>query len=150
MCLLGFLSTAGHLVGSKAVTGLGFISAASPLPLVFSSFRGVEGFAGVFELQIEGPGGAETVTLSPDHYRRLGGPYNLRNAYGAAIAGAPMLTGDDEQAMVDSVLRYALCPGGPIRAELGAGDDVAVAALIVTSKTAGSELRHVVPIECGS
>lgn len=126
--------------------GLGFISAASPLPLVFAEFRGVEGFAGVFELAVDGPDGPAVLPLGPDEYARLGGPYNLRNAYGAAIAGAPMLTGPQEQAMVRSVLDYALCPGGPIADELPEG--VRVRALVVTSKTIGSDLRVEVPVSC--
>lgn len=145
LCVLGAISPVGHLLGSRALVGLGFITAASPLPLVFSSYRGVEGFAGRFEVEVRGPAGTSTVELTPALYRQLRGPYNLRNAYGAAIAGAPMLTAPAERAMVDSVLRYALCPGGPLIAVLG---DVQAQALIVTSRTAGDDRRTVVPIRC--
>lgn len=145
LCLLGALSPAGHLLGSRALVGLGFITAASPLPLVFSSFRGVEGFAGRFAVEVRGPDGVAEVELNPALYRQLRGPYNLRNAYGAAIAGAPMLDAPGERAMVESVLRYALCPGGPLIAVLG---DVQAQALIVTSRTRGDDRRTVVPIRC--
>ncbi|MFT6400167.1 MAG: hypothetical protein ACJAYU_004937 [Bradymonadia bacterium] len=90
----------GHVVGVDLLVGGGFISAASPLPLVFSESRGVEGFAGEFRVRVDTLQGPSTITLTSEHYARLGGPYDLRNAYGAAIAGAPILAAPEERAMV--------------------------------------------------
>ena len=136
------------MVGLKPLVGLGFISCASPLPLVFSSFRGVEAFAGVFEIDVEGPEGSDRLTLTPALYKQLAGPYNRRNAYGAAIAGAPMLDSDREQLMVRTILNYGFCPGGPLLSEMGLGEHTKVLRLVVSSKTAGEEREWMVPIEC--
>lgn len=50
---IGLLQPFGYLCSSPAIKGLGYVSVASPLPLVFSSFRGHETFSSAITLTIE-------------------------------------------------------------------------------------------------
>ena len=47
------------------------------------------------------------------------GPYNRRNAYGAALAYGPVLP----QELRDPVMRYAMCGNAPLLSELGIDPD---------------------------
>ena len=58
--------------------------------------------------------------MTPEVYARLAGPYNRRNAYGAAMAGGPALAADPSlRPMFLAVSRYALCDPAPVLRELG-------------------------------
>jgi hypothetical protein len=100
--------------------GIGALTAASPLPFVFSSFRDVETFAAEFEIELtRESGGSVQHLVTPALYAELDGPYNRRNTYGAVLAYGPALTAPQEQVLVDSVLRYGLCGRGPLARRFG-------------------------------
>ena len=64
-------------------------------------------------------GVAHSLQLTPDIYGRLQGPYNRRNAYGAALSYGPVLSANPlTQPMFASVSRYALCGRAPLLREL--------------------------------
>ncbi len=147
LLLVGHISIVGKLLGIEIIQGLGFISTASPLPLVFSSFRGVEGFASDFFIHYRIENEEKSFQITSEVYDYLKGPYNRRNAFGAAFAGAPMLTAENEKRMVDSVLRYAFCQPqlkSEFKIPLSASDIV----LTVVSKTQGSEKSWTFPVGC--
>ena len=99
--ILGFLQMIGDLSGLRVLKGLGAASAASPAPKVFCSAGGLETFSSRFVLEWRDPAGRrQSLPLSPALYRKLRGPYNRRNVYGAALAYGPVLP--DE--LRDSVL----------------------------------------------
>lgn len=118
LILVGFISIFGKLIGNEKMIGLGFISASSPLPLVFSQFRGVEGFALSYIIDYQVDGSWKKLKISPEVYAQLAGPYNRRNVFGAAMAGAPMLTGKKESRLIKRLHKYSLCDG-PLAKELG-------------------------------
>jgi hypothetical protein len=106
----------GDAAGIAPLKGIGAALAASPLPKVFSDVRGLETFASEFTLLATLPSGGELAQpITPRLYARLGGPYNRRNVYGAALAYAPRLPPPLWQA----VFCYGLGPWGPLRRELG-------------------------------
>jgi hypothetical protein len=124
---LGLLQMTGdaleHLGATRvgpAVKGLAAATAASPAPKVFSAVRGLETYSTQFVIEWDEPGGPRAEPLTPERYARLRGPYNRRNAYGAALAYGPVLaTNPRTRPMLDSVLAFALTDEVPLLAELG-------------------------------
>jgi hypothetical protein len=92
LLFLGLTQMAGDLLGIRALKGIGAATAMAPCPKVFCDVNGLEGFAATFTLQLEtNSGHARDVEITPEIYSRLQGPYNRRNAYGAAMSFAPKL-----------------------------------------------------------
>jgi hypothetical protein len=121
LLVLGLLQMAGDLLRIPALKGIGLATAASPAPRVFSAVRGLETYSTRFFLEWRGTDGAEhSLHLTPEVYKRLAGPYNRRNAYGAALAAGPVLATEPRTApMLQAVLRRALCGDAPVLRELG-------------------------------
>ena len=91
-------------------------TAVAPYPKVFCDKDGYEAFAMDFELVGEDfDGGQHSVVMTPDVYKRMQGPYNRRNVYGAALAFAPRMS----PAQRDAVVEYAFHSNGALRHELG-------------------------------
>src|SRR4030095_9867272 len=110
----------GYVTGIVALRGIGAATAASPLPKVFSDVDGFETFASEFTLRSRDARGTLTeMPITPALYGRLGGPYNRRNVYGAALSYAPRLP----QPLWESVYCYGLAARGPLRTELGLGEE---------------------------
>lgn len=119
LLLLGLLRMAGDAFGSFELFGLGFASAASPAPKVFTVVGDMEPFANRFAVAWTDGDATVEVPLTPEIYARLGGPYNRRNAYGAVLAAAPALLDNATTApMCRSVLRHALSGDAPLLREL--------------------------------
>ena len=147
---LGSLQLLGLATGSQTVRGLGFATGASPLPLVFSKFRGVENFTADFFIQVEFENGEHLETqLTSEMYSHLKGPYNRRNPYGAVLAYGPMLTEKHEVAMRDQILRYGICADGPLAVELGYEQTIRSAKISFRSKTKGKENTWDFRVQCG-
>src|SRR5438105_5703082 len=106
---IGLLQMIGDLTGNRALKGIGAAIAISPCPKVFCDINGLEPFASSFTItrQETDP---NSFQITPELYAQLRGPYNRRNVYGAAIAGAPLLPAS----IRDRVLRYAFAPHGPL------------------------------------
>lgn len=133
---LGLLSALGFAAGSDTLRALGAMTAASPLPFVFSSFRGVETFAADFEIELTRPNGERVRhRITPELYAKLDGPYNRRNTYGAVLSYGPALDAAHERVLVDSVLRYGLCGRGPLAQRFGEVEPVQRISVEVRSKT---------------
>lgn len=118
---LGCLQMLGDLTQSKVLKAVGAASQASPAPKVFTAHDGFETFSSRFYLQWHSHDGvAHSLQLTPQIYGRLHGPYNRRNAYGAALSYGPVLAANPlTQPMFASVSRYALCGHAPVLRELG-------------------------------
>jgi hypothetical protein len=118
---LGTLQMAGDVFGAPRLKGFAAALQVAPAMRVFTAHRGYETHASRFALHWEATDGRRGVrVLDPSTYRGLEGPYNRRNVYGAALAYAPVLRSDPRtRAMQESVVRYAFCAPGPMRAELG-------------------------------
>jgi hypothetical protein len=133
LLLIGLTQITGDLTGNRALKGIGAATAIAPCPKVFCEINGLEPFASTFIITAEGQ---ETISfpITPELYARLKGPYNRRNVYGAAIAGAPLLPAPLRQ----SVLSYAFAPRGPLRHELGLTQESRVT-LTVRTNTRGRD-----------
>ena len=114
---LGCLQMCGDIVGSKTLQGLAAATGASPAPKVFSTVQGLETFSSKFYLEWQD---GQTVRIGPVEYARVGGPYNRRNVYGAALAYGPVLRANPQtKVMFEQVSRYAFCADAPLLRELG-------------------------------
>ena len=133
---IGLLQMAGEVCGSRTLKGIGAATLASPAPKVFCDVAGLEAFASTFTLVGETRGGVAFETrITPELYARLSGPYNRRNAYGAALSFAPRLP----EPLWRSVAAHGLREGGPLRRELGLPHDLARVRIRIETQTRG---RH--------
>ena len=131
--LVGSLQFAGVLLQSQVLRGLGAASLAAPLPKVFSDVRGLETFASDFTILYELDGETESVAVTPEFYAKLGGPYNRRNVYGAALSYGPRLP----EALWTAVFCHGLAPGGPFLVELGIPEQAQAVRVRIDTKTRG-------------
>jgi hypothetical protein len=118
---LGSLQIAADALGMTRVKAVASALQVSPAMRVFTAHAGYETHAARFSLSWQDASGtAYVLALDPATYARVEGPYNRRNVYGAAFAYGPLLRSQPELlGMQESVMRYALCDPGSLRAELG-------------------------------
>jgi hypothetical protein len=134
ICVVGCMQMTGYVIGSVALRGIGAASAASPLPKVFSDVDGLETFASEFTLRYRKPDSTVVeLAITPELYGHLGGPYNRRNVYGAALSYAPRLPRE----LWEPVFCYGLAADGPLRAELGLGSEVSDISVTIRTRTRG-------------
>ena len=132
--LFGLTAMIGDVAGSRVLKGLGFVSMAAPCPKVFCDMDGYEGFACDFIIRYSTPTGERREQLiTPELYARLGGPYNRRNVYGAALAGAPILP----EPLWQSVFQYGFHGDGPLRRELGVPRNAVDLEVVICTRTRG-------------
>jgi len=122
---LGSLQIAADALGMAHVKAFAAALQVSPAMKVFTAHAGYETHAARFSLSwLDTAGNAYVLALDPVTYARVAGPYNRRNVYGAAFAYGPLLRADPRlRGMQESVMRYALCDPGSLRAELGIPGD---------------------------
>lgn len=118
---VGSLQMIGDVAQVPALKAAGAITHASPAPKVFTAQSGFETFSSRFYIDwTDTAGAAHTLELTPREYRGVQGPYNRRNAYGAALSYAPVLVANPQtRAMHASVTRYAFCGNAPLLREIG-------------------------------
>ncbi|HEY1582492.1 MAG TPA: hypothetical protein VGF73_05295 [Chthoniobacterales bacterium] len=116
--------------------GIGAASVVAPSPNVFCDVNGLEGFASTFTLQFRsGSGPAREIAITPELYSRLRGPYDRRNAYGAALSYGPKLP----DSLWRSVYDYGWKENGPLRRELGIPNENVYVVTVIRTETRG---RH--------
>ena len=122
---LGLVQIAGDVLGLDVIRGLGAATGASPAPKVFGSVSGHETFSARFTLEwTTASGTSRSLDVTPAVYTRLDGPYNRRNAYGAALSYGPVLQDDPRASrMFRAVARYGLCGDAPALRELSGETD---------------------------
>jgi hypothetical protein len=121
LLVVGLMQMTGDLLNMPALKGLGAATQASPAPKVFTSVRGLEAYSTRFYLEwVDRRDIPHSVQFTPEIYRRVSGPYNRRNIYGAVLAGGPVLATDERLLpMFQAVTNYALCGDAPLLRELG-------------------------------
>jgi hypothetical protein len=125
---LGCLQMLGDVTGEPAAKAIGLATQASPAPKVFTAQNGFETYSSKFYIDWQGHDGSwHTLELTPQVYRGLRGPYNRRNAYGAALSYAPVLASNPRtKPMIDAVARHGFCGDAPLLSELGVPRDQVV------------------------
>lgn len=105
--LLGLAQMTGDVLHAMPLKWIAAATGASPAPKVFTAFGDFEPYSARFFID-----GTE---ITSEVYTRLRGPYNRRNVYGAAFAGAPIVPTQ----LLDPLLRASLCNDAPLARELG-------------------------------
>jgi len=91
----------------------------SPAMKVFTAHNGYETFSPKFEIEFISGERRKTINLTPELYRKLSGPYNRRNVYGAAISYGPVLvTNENTKPLFNSVAKYSFCEPASLITEL--------------------------------
>jgi hypothetical protein len=121
LIVIGLAQMTADLAGLRTLKSLAAATGASPAPKVFSSTRGLETFSSQFLLHwIDHEGNAQSMTMTPEIYARLRGPYNRRNVYGAMLAYGPVLAADARtRPLLNDMLRYTMTGDAPLMRELG-------------------------------
>ena len=89
---IGLLQVIGFATGQKWLKGIGQITVASPLPIVFTEQKGCETFALDFSIEYEDENGIRgLIPVTPQVYANFDEPYNYRNVLGAAISYGAIL-----------------------------------------------------------
>lgn len=141
---IGLLQPLGYLTKVEDFRNLGVLSSASPLPIVFTEVKGVEAFAADFYLiWTDESNNIQEVKMTPALYAKLKGPYNRRNTYGAAIAGAPILP----EKIWKPILRYGLCEN-VLENELGLSIDKESFELLIKTRTKDRTDEWKLKIDC--
>lgn len=121
---IGCLQMLGDVTGSTALKVPGVISHASPAPKVFTAQQGFETYSPRFYVwAYPDDGDPVRLHITPAVNARLRGPYNRRNAYGAALSYGPVLARSEvTRPMFEAVFEYALCDPSGVARELGVVD----------------------------
>jgi hypothetical protein len=131
---IGLLQIIGHIIDSKTIKGMGIITVASPLPIVFTQVNGTETFAQDFYIVYKNSvGESESLLITPQLYEKLQLPYNYRNVIGAAISYGPILPNQ----LVASILYFCLIDPAVVLSRLGLKDHVFDPYIRVESRTRG-------------
>lgn len=89
---IGLLQVFGFATGQEWLRGVGQITVASPLPIVFTEQKGCETFALDFSIEyVDETGHRGLVPVTPQIYAIFDEPYNYRNVLGAAISYGAIL-----------------------------------------------------------
>ena len=129
---LGSLQMTAEVLGMPKLKAVAATTQVAPAMKVFTAHQGYETHSARFSLHWrDEQGSATTLRLTPEVYAKVGGPYNRRNIYGAALAYGPLLRADPvTQPMHESVMRYGLCSPGVLREELDIPRDVVITARV--------------------
>lgn len=151
---LACLQMAGDVLGSSRLKGLGAALAMAPAPKVFTAHEGFETYSSRFFIEWTLDAKRQSLQLTPATYRAIRGPYNRRNAYGAALAYGPVLNASElTRPMLQSVMNYALCEPGVIASELDIpreAHDVTVRLKPIDSASRDPRWQLDYAVDCGS
>ncbi|NRA46559.1 MAG: hypothetical protein HRU09_16535 [Oligoflexales bacterium] len=150
LVVIGFLQIIGYLSGQSRILGLGFITAASPLPLVFLHFRGSEPFSAQYFIRWNNnKGESKTIHVGPEQYAKLKGPYNLRNVYGAIFAAGPVFQENPrEKKLWTTVMKRAFCKPAFLKKSFELPEDLESIELEVISRGRGLDGNWKKSISC--
>lgn len=118
---IGCMQLTGDLLGNQGLKGLGALTHASPAPKVFTTQNGYETYSPIFEITALDDNGLESsLQLTPAVNARVRGPYNRRNAYGAAISYGPVLASSPATLdMFTAAFRYGFCDANGVAQDIG-------------------------------
>jgi hypothetical protein len=133
VCSFGLTAMVGDVLEIPAVKAIGLASTIAPCPKVFCDTKGLEAFASAFTLRFQTNGHPVEMSLTPERYSKLKGPYNRRNVYGAALSFGPRLPEPLWQAVFD----FGLSNTGPLRRELGIPAEATNLVVTIRTKTRG-------------
>ncbi|VBB19002.1 desaturase [Yasminevirus sp. GU-2018] len=149
LVIWGALTSTAFIAHHDGMKEVGFVTVSSPLPLVFSAYRGVETFATAFDVQIQYQNGTVYNThLDVERYNLLSGAYNRKNIYGAVFSHGPFFDQPNLIKIRQDILKYAVCDPGIIVKEFGADGDVEHVHVNILNRRNGNEKIGELEISC--
>ncbi len=145
LVIFALLQMTGDLCQQNWMKAIGAAWGASPAPKVFSSAEGLETFSSQFFLIWEDQNGVTQRTpLTPKLAKRMKGPYNRRNVYGAILSYGPLLAKNEAlRDAYESILNYAICRNGPLLKELGINAEALSKGIIIeVAPRMGNDYSH--------
>lgn len=135
----------GYLAQSRVLRGIGAASVIAPFPKVFSDVDGLETFASEFFMRgVDGSGKSFEMQITPELYQKLGGSYNRRNVYGAALSYAPRLP----EELWQTVFCFGVAADGPLRREFGLPDGAEDIEVVIRTRTRGRDDQWMLRPDC--
>ncbi len=133
--ILSCASAIGYVANSDSIRGIGFASATSPLPFVFSAYNGEETFSTIFELDIILKNGSHiNQQIDNKLYGKLKGPYNRKNVYGAIFSHGVFFDKENLINIRQQILEWGFC-GGFLSREFGIDEPIKTATISVRTKS---------------
>lgn len=125
LVIWGMLNSSFFLVHYDGFREIGFTTASSPLPLVFSAFNGHETYSTGFNVTVTYANGTKIhAPLDADLYNKMHGSYNRRNVYGAVFTHGPFFDRDNLIKIRQNILFNAVCNPGTLVNEFEFSGDV--------------------------
>lgn len=126
----------------------------SPAMKVFTAHNGYETFSPKFEIEFISGERSKVISLTPELYRKLSGPYNRRNVYGAAISYGPVLASNENtQSLFNSVARYSFCEPASLinelKLEVPQPIDMVKLHYIHSASSASEQYPSTLEVKCG-
>ena len=141
---IGLLQIIGFATGQKWLKGIGQITVASPLPIVFTEQKGCETFALDFSIEYEDETGSRgLVPVTPQVYANFDEPYNYRNVLGAAISYGAILP----EEIWKAVLTYAFIEPGEVGRAFNLETPLRKVTVQLDSRTKGKKNIWRLPVE---
>jgi len=145
LVVLGLTQAVGYAVGSSILSLVGFVSVASPLPLVFSSGEQMEFFAADYRVRYFVARGISVERqIDSRLFQSLPGIFSRRSPYMLAVAYGPELYGP----LWQSVLKYGLCNHGPLAQILEEQRPILYGKFLLRSKTRQNEKERELFVSC--
>lgn len=128
LVIIGCLQMIGDVFNVPFIKGFGAATSASPAPKVFTAHNGFETYSSeFFVIWNDTAGKRQELQLTPKVYGGVKGPYNRRNAYGAALSYAPVLHSNLlSRPMLETAIHHTFCGSSTILSEIGIDPDTVV------------------------
>ena len=141
---IGLIQILGFATGQKWLKGIGQITVASPLPIVFTEQQGCETFALDFSVEyVDNNNQTGEIQITPQIYSRFDGPYNYRNVVGAAISYGAILP----EKIWKAVLTYAFIDPGEVGRAFNLETPLRKVTVHLVSRTKGKKNVWRLPVE---
>ena len=141
---IGLFQIIGFITKQEWLKGIGVLTTASPLPIVFTQVKEVETFAQDFFIQYTGEtGSTEQIQITPELYSRLDVPYNYRNVIGAAVSYGPILP----EPIWQSVLKYAMVEPGKFAKAIELPSPLNNPVIVIHTRTKGKDNKWILELK---
>lgn len=145
---VGCLHTTGYIINSPTIKGIAFTTGASPLPLVFSSYNGIETFSTTFTINMKTiNNNSIVIPMTSDTYSQIKGPYNRRNVIGVLFSHGPFFQSKELINLRQQILHYAFCQQ-KIRFKYYLEQSKSISIIVKSNTIGNSNLSWTVEVSC--
>jgi len=151
---IGLLQPIGYLFNSPQIRALGIITVASPCPLVFSAYNGVETYSTSFSINLYDSTRNTSISdriisldITKQFYSLIKGPYNRRNVIGVLFSHSAFFKDPKLIRLRDHLLNYLICEDGlDLKQHLPNINTINYAEIVISSNSQYEIWK--IPVEC--